>query len=148
MPFSLHGTMKFLADFLNQAHSGEQAVVRRYPTEFAGLRVRVSFGRGIPAHVPWIAFLADGMEVRDGYYPVYLYYKENEKLVLCFGFSEENQHHREWGADILMVSRACIRSFKTRIVMEIAMCTKFMTCVSKTASGKFAMGISKFRKKN
>jgi len=89
--------MTFLADLLNQAHSGEQAVVRRYPTEFAGLRVRVSFGRGIPAHVPWIAFLADGMEVRDGYYPVYLYYKENEKLVLCFGFSEENQHHREWG---------------------------------------------------
>lgn len=78
MPFSLHGPMKFLADFLNQAHTGELKVVGRYPTEFAGLRVRVSFGQGIPAHIPWIAFLADDMKVRDGYYPNYLYYKKNK----------------------------------------------------------------------
>ena len=99
MPFSLHGAMKFIADLLNQAHTGEQAVVGLYPEEFAGLRVRVSFGRGMPAHIPWIAFLADGMEVRNRHYPNYLYYKKNKKLVLVFGISEENQHHRQWRAD-------------------------------------------------
>ena len=35
---------------------------------------------GMPAKVPWIAFLAPGMSVSGGYYPVYLYYKEQDKL--------------------------------------------------------------------
>jgi len=43
---------------------------------------------GAPAKVPWISFLAPGMSTSQGFYPVYLYYKEQDILILSFGISE------------------------------------------------------------
>lgn len=48
---------------------------------------------GISAHgdvryrIPYIAFVDDKQDVKNGYYPVFLYYKENDSLILAYGLS-------------------------------------------------------------
>jgi hypothetical protein len=63
--------------------------------------MKVSFGQGVSARVPWISFYADGMSTSNGYYPVYLYFKDINKLVLAFGVSESNDFGKSWREDIL-----------------------------------------------
>ncbi len=58
--------------------------------------MKVSFGQGAPARVPWIAIISPDMSVSDGYYPVYLYYKDRRRLILAFGISETNRHSESW----------------------------------------------------
>jgi len=71
-----------------------------YPKDWSGFGLRVSFGMGMPARVPWIAFLAPEMSVSNGYYPVYLYYKDLNTLVLSYGVSETNESLETWPMDI------------------------------------------------
>jgi 5-methylcytosine-specific restriction protein B len=47
--------------------------------------------------VPWIAFLSENDYVQNGIYPVYLYYKENDLLILAYGVSEKNIPKNKWG---------------------------------------------------
>lgn len=81
-----------LVKFLNQAQTDGLAV-NGYQNIYNGLRVRVSFGQGNPARVPWIAFLdSTGVnQVSNGIYPVYLYYKSRGILILAYGVSETNR---------------------------------------------------------
>lgn len=72
-----------------------------YPKEWTGLRMKVSFGMGAPARVPWIAFIAPDMAVSKGFYPVYLYYKDLETLVLSYGISETEEFGTSWPAEIM-----------------------------------------------
>ena len=60
--------------------------MKGYPDSYRGLDVRVSFGKGTFARVPWIAFWGTGKET-EGIYPVLLYYKANAILVLARGMS-------------------------------------------------------------
>ena len=71
------------------------------------LTARLSFGQGTPANVPWIAFLpANGtMQVKNGIYPVYLFYKNHGILVLAYGVSEENAPPFNWPSSVLNGSR-------------------------------------------
>jgi 5-methylcytosine-specific restriction enzyme B len=82
--------------FLAQAREGTDLSTQGYPGEYRGLQVKVSFGKGNFARVPWIAFLADGQTVPLGIYPVLLYYKAQEQLLLCYGVSEENRSRVAW----------------------------------------------------
>jgi len=91
--------MSFLTDFLLQAHEPNLRT-SQYPKEFADLRMKVSFGQGVQARVPWISFTAQGMSTSNGYYPVYLYFKEVNVLVLSFGISEESEHAMNWPIEI------------------------------------------------
>jgi hypothetical protein len=50
--------------------------------------VKVSFGQGGVAHIPWISFLIEPNKTSEGIYPVYLYYKEFQLLILAYGVSE------------------------------------------------------------
>jgi len=77
---------QILNEFLIQAEKGDLKTAS-YPKEWSDLRTKFSFGMGAPARVPWVAFLAPGMEVSNGYYPVYLYYKQLKTLVLAYGIS-------------------------------------------------------------
>lgn len=63
--------------------------------------MRVSFGMGVPARVPWIAFIAPEMQVSKGFYPVYLYYKDLETLILAYGISETTEFEKSWPAEIM-----------------------------------------------
>jgi 5-methylcytosine-specific restriction protein B len=89
-----------LKDFLLQSHSGDLKT-STYPKEYADLDIRIGFGMGTPARVPWIAFLAPGMQVSNGIYPVYLYYKDTSVLVLAYGVSETKESLQSWPAEIL-----------------------------------------------
>ena len=85
-----------LVDFINQAKEGILGT-RDYIKEYQGLKVKVSFGQGNPARIPWIAFLNDVDTVSDGIYPVYLFYRDKNLLILSFGISETNKPKRSWG---------------------------------------------------
>lgn len=84
-----------LIKFLKQAKSGDLNT-RAYPKDFKNYEMKVSFGQGTPARIPWIAFLGRNQEVRKGIYPAYLYYKEKEKLILAYTVSEEGESNCRW----------------------------------------------------
>ncbi len=92
--------VKFLTEFLKQAKTGDLKI-SKYPKEWSDLRMKVSFGMGAPARVPWIAFVAPEMQVSKGFYPVYLYYKDLETLVLAYGISETAEFGTSWPAEIM-----------------------------------------------
>jgi len=81
-----------------------------YPKEYSDLKMKVSFGMGAPARVPWIAFIAPDMQVSKGFYPVYLYYKSFNTLILAYGVSETSEFERTWPAEV-MNSAPTISSF-------------------------------------
>ena len=85
-----------IAKFLDQAQTGADLTVRGYLEEYRGLQVRVSFGQGNFARVPWIAFLGRGQTVQKGIYPVLLLFKEKNTLLLCYGVSETTPPDVSW----------------------------------------------------
>ncbi len=84
-----------LLRFLNQAKTN-QLTTASYINNYKDLRVKVSFGQGNTSRVPWIAFLNDIDTVQEGIYPVYLYYKEKNILILAYGVSETRATNRKW----------------------------------------------------
>lgn len=92
--------MIWLKEFLLQATTSNLKTAH-YPKEYSSYRMKVSFGQGVSARVPWISFYSNGMSTSNGYYPVYLFYKESGKLVLSFGVSETNDFGKGWKDDVL-----------------------------------------------
>ena len=90
---------KLLEDFIKQSKVGNQHT-NQYPKKLLDLDLKVRFGQGGLAKRPWIAILGKGMEPREGYYPVYLYYKEDNILDLCYGRSETRDFPTPWSSDI------------------------------------------------
>lgn len=84
-----------LLNFLDQSRTSELGT-SGYESTYAGLKVKVSFGKGNVARIPWIAFLQAGQSVSDGIYPVYLLYKERNLLILSYGVSETNEPKVNW----------------------------------------------------
>ncbi len=101
---------KILDTFIRQASEGKDLKTYLYPKEYGGLKVRVSFGMGAPARVPWIAFIAPEMQVSKGFYPVYLYYKELATLILAYGVSETEEFGETWPTEV-MSSAVTISAF-------------------------------------
>ena len=106
--------VRVLNEFLLQTKE-DNLKTSSYPKEWDGLRVRVSFGMGMPARIPWIAFIAPDMAVSKGFYPVYLYYKELETLILAYGISETEEFGTSWPPEI-MNSTQTISAFFDRDV--------------------------------
>jgi hypothetical protein len=86
---------EFLPNFILQAHEGNLKT-SAYPKEFDNLKMKVSFGMGMAARIPWISFTAPGVSVSHGYYPGYLYYKDQNILVLSYGKSETSEYPVGW----------------------------------------------------
>ena len=84
-----------LIKFVRQAEEGTLGT-STYLKNYLGLKVKVSFGQGNPARIPWIAFLNNTDTVTEGIYPVYLYFKEKKLLILAYGVSETNRPKRFW----------------------------------------------------
>lgn len=57
---------------------------------YNNLKVEAKFGTGRASAVPWISFLSEYDSVQDGIYPVYLYYKEKNILVLAYELAKLN----------------------------------------------------------
>jgi hypothetical protein len=85
----------YLDKFILQSHT-DSLKTSDFPKEYMGLKMKVSFGQGGKARVPWISFTAPEMSVSNGYYPVYLYYRDLNILILSFGTSETNEYGDSW----------------------------------------------------
>lgn len=84
-----------LKKFLLQAKTTELST-SGYLNKFQELTVKVSFGKGNQARIPWIAFLSNTDNVQEGIYPVYLYYKDKNLLILAYGVSETHKSNKKW----------------------------------------------------
>ncbi len=60
------------------------------------LSVEISFGIGRATAIPWIAFLGYNQKVKDGIYPVLLYYRDYNLLFLAYGISETKPPKTNW----------------------------------------------------
>ena len=76
-----------LIEFLNQAKT-DNLKTKHFRKAYLDTKVKVSFGQGVSARIPWISFLKKPFTVSEGIYPVYLYYKNEDKLILAYGISE------------------------------------------------------------
>ncbi len=81
--------------FIEQAKTNSQKT-KHYSSFYRGLNVKVSFGQGGLAHVPWISFLKEPFTTSNGIYPVYLFYRELNLLILAYGISETNVPQKNW----------------------------------------------------
>lgn len=86
---------KLIQEFLEQANT-DSLRTKHYPKSYDELEIKVSFGVGNQARVPWIALLLPPNKVTDGVYPVYLFFKNVGKLVLAYGLSETNDPEVNW----------------------------------------------------
>ena len=91
---------KILGKFLSQTRTSDLKTAS-YPKQWAGLKLRVSFGQGVVARVPWMAFIAPEMQVSKGFYPVYLFYREQDTLILAYGVSETEEFAKKWPSEIV-----------------------------------------------
>lgn len=93
--------ISFLGKFLQQTKTTNLKTKDLYPDLINDLDVKVSFGMGTPTHVPWISTLGPGMSTSNGYYPVYLYYKKENILILAYGISETVDYEEPWTREIV-----------------------------------------------
>jgi 5-methylcytosine-specific restriction protein B len=89
------GIYNLLKQFLAQAET-ENLKTSNYPKSFEEIKINVSFGQGYPARIPWISFTIEPNTTSNGIYPVYLYYKSIDKLILAYGISETTKPNINW----------------------------------------------------
>lgn len=92
--------LDILNNFINQSQT-KDLKTSSYPKEWNDLNMKVSFGMGTPARIPWIGLRAEGQEVSRGINPVYLYYKDLKILVLAYGVSETEIAPELWPVEIM-----------------------------------------------
>lgn len=92
----MQSVQTWLEKFVEQADQKISQSTKDYPETLHGLKVKVSFGFGNYSSVPWIAFLAEGQEVSHGIYPVILYYKDYDELILAYGISDTKTPQLQW----------------------------------------------------
>lgn len=86
-----------LKQFLRQAKE-ENLKTKHFKNNYRGLNVKVSFGQGMPARIPWISFLIKPNSTANGIYPVYLFYKDLNLLILSYGISETTDPKYKWSS--------------------------------------------------
>jgi hypothetical protein len=84
-----------LKTFLAQANT-KDLKTKHYIKSYHGTNVKVSFGIGGIAEIPWISFLKEPFTTSNGIYPVYLYYKGLNLLILAYGISETKVPDESW----------------------------------------------------
>lgn len=84
--------------FLEQAIRDEVSLSKRNykMKEYKNCNVRISFGMGAVARIPWIAFLYSDNTVSNGIYPVLLYNRKLKELVVSYGISETESSNNNW----------------------------------------------------
>jgi 5-methylcytosine-specific restriction enzyme B len=96
--------------FLNRAHNDPNNLKKKdFIEEFKGLKVDVGFGQGNQATIPWIALLGAEQRVSNGIYPVYLYYKKQQTLILAYGISETHPPLIKWSVKTESIENYFVR---------------------------------------
>ena len=96
----MNNLTEILNSFIKQSNTNNLKTLD-YPKSFLDLKMKTSFGQGNPARVSWISFLAPEMRTSEGFYPVYLFYKKENKLILAYGLSETSEAKSSWPEEIL-----------------------------------------------
>jgi 5-methylcytosine-specific restriction protein B len=91
----------FIDNFLQQTQTSNLKTKGLYPESIYDLDIKVSFGMGTQTHVPWISTLGPGMSTSNGYYPVYLFFKKENILILAYGISETVDYEDPWNREII-----------------------------------------------
>ncbi len=86
---------EILSRFLEQVENDDHST-NHFPPFYAGLELKVGFGFGRTAKIPWITVLGKGQEPQNGIFPVYYFFKEYHRLILAYGLSEENRPELSW----------------------------------------------------
>lgn len=81
--------------FIDQTAT-DDLTTKSYPKTYTDLEVKFSFGQGNSSLVPWIAFTGYSQKVQQGIYPVFLYYKSVNTLILAYGISATGVPSTEW----------------------------------------------------
>jgi len=123
-----------LSTFLLQSQKGDLKT-SSYPRRWSDLKLRISFGMGVPARIPWVAFTAPEMQVSHGFYPVYLFYKELNVLILAYGISETKEFSETWPTEI-MNNSSTISSFLDRDVPRYGNSFVFKAYKTNISNGK------------
>lgn len=89
------GFYEQLIEFLGQAKT-ENLKTKHFISNYNKTKVKVSFGQGNAAKIPWISFTKEPHTTSKGIYPVYLYYKDLDLLILAYGISETNKPTQTW----------------------------------------------------
>lgn len=89
------GFYNTLVKFIKQAKT-DNLKTQDYIKEILGLSIKISFGQGNIAKIPWISFLYKGQITSHGIYPVYLYYKDHDIILLAYGISETTHPGISW----------------------------------------------------
>lgn len=76
-----------IRQFIDQA-STDDLSFGHYPKSLDGVDLKVSFGKGNQAKIPWICLTKDPHTIQEGIYPGFLYYKDVNHLVLAYVISE------------------------------------------------------------
>ena len=84
-----------IKQFLIQAKEGSLKT-SLYPKTFRDLEMKVSFGQGNPSKIPFIGFLKKPNTITQGIYPVFLFFKKINRLVLAYGISETKSTDYNW----------------------------------------------------
>ena len=87
--------IELIQAFIVQADQGGLKT-SSYPKDYNKLKLKVSFGQGVAARIPWIGLYKHPNTISKGIYPVFLYYKEYNKLVLAYGISETKKSDCNW----------------------------------------------------
>lgn len=89
---------EILSAFFEQTES-DNLTANHFPSSYSGLKLKVGFGKGNVAKIPWITFLAIGQTPQNGIFPVYYFFKEQKKLILAYGISETEKPQKNWLVD-------------------------------------------------
>ena len=74
----------------------ESLATSNYPKKYAGLKMKVGFGVGRVARIPWIAFLGNDQKPQNGIFPVFYFFKQHQKLILAYAISETEVPKKSW----------------------------------------------------
>jgi 5-methylcytosine-specific restriction protein B len=86
---------EILNTFFEQVEKGDHTT-NHFPPLYSDLQLKVGFGFGRTAKIPWITFLGEGQEPQNGIFPVYYFFKEHQKLILAYGISETENPQQNW----------------------------------------------------
>jgi len=89
---------EILTTFFEQVENDNQTT-SNFPSVYSGLEMKVGFGYGRTAKIPWITFLGKEQSPQNGIFPVFYFFKEHQKLILAFGISETEKPNKSWFAD-------------------------------------------------
>lgn len=86
---------EILSTFLQQVED-DVHTRKHFPKLYSGLDLKVGFGAGRTAKIPWISFLGKEQQPQNGIFPVYYFFKEHHKLILAYGISETVIPKKKW----------------------------------------------------